>query len=163
MLVGKRPRSQLSRTTSMTRFEPDVVVDPMEVMEAPQPSVHLQELQQNDWLGKGRVAGIGIAVSPRSSGDGSNHRRNSGDFVAIKTAPFLKKCGLCSRRLRTGKDIYMYRGEIAFCSLECREQQIVNDEWLEKRAALSAIKTETPATAAGGSEASGSGEIVAIA
>ncbi|KAJ6801205.1 uncharacterized protein M6B38_150660 [Iris pallida] len=162
MLVGKRPRPQLSRTTSMTRFEPDVVVDPMEIVESPLPSDHQEP--QNDWLGSIHVSrGVGGVMSPRSSSR-TNHRRSSVDFAANETAPFLKNCGLCSRRLRTGKDIYMYRGEIAFCSLECREQRIANDEWLEKRALSAAIKAETAAaTAAGGSEASGSGEIVAIA
>ncbi|KAJ6847421.1 uncharacterized protein M6B38_277960 [Iris pallida] len=143
MLMGKRPRPHMRRTTSMTGFELDVV-DPMEVADAPQPSD-----PQGEWLAVGRVAG---AVASRSRG--SSSRRNSGDFVAIDIAPFLKNCGLCSRRLRPGKDIYMYRGEIAFCSLECREQQIMNDERIEKRA-LTVTKSETPSSATG-SEASGS-------
>ncbi|KAH7665589.1 Zf-FLZ domain-containing protein [Dioscorea alata] len=44
---------------------------------------------------------------------------------------FLKTCYLCSKRLE-GKDIYMYRGEKAFCSKECRYQQITSDEGQEK-------------------------------
>jgi len=44
---------------------------------------------------------------------------------------FLSSCNLCRKTLH-GKDIYMYRGEKAFCSEECRHRQIVNDERKEK-------------------------------
>lgn len=43
-------------------------------------------------------------------------------------ADFLSCCYLCRKCLH-GKDIYMYRGEKAFCSKECRYQQIVSDEY----------------------------------
>ncbi|GLJ33724.1 hypothetical protein SUGI_0677920 [Cryptomeria japonica] len=43
-------------------------------------------------------------------------------------ADFLSACYLCKRHLSTGKDIYMYRGDRAFCSVECRCQQILMDE-----------------------------------
>ncbi|PKA52319.1 hypothetical protein AXF42_Ash010215 [Apostasia shenzhenica] len=46
-------------------------------------------------------------------------------------ADFLSCCFLCRKRLQ-GKDIYMYKGEKAFCSMECRYQQIVSDECVEK-------------------------------
>lgn len=46
-------------------------------------------------------------------------------------ADFLSCCYLCRKRLQ-GKDIFMYRGEKAFCSEECRYQQISSDECLEK-------------------------------
>ncbi|XP_020574299.1 uncharacterized protein LOC110020511 isoform X2 [Phalaenopsis equestris] len=52
----------------------------------------------------------------------------AGDFPV---AEFLSCCNLCRKRL-DGKDIYMYRGEKAFCSKECRYQQIVSDECTEK-------------------------------
>lgn len=41
---------------------------------------------------------------------------------------FLKCCFFCKRRLGAGKDIFMYRGDQAFCSVECRYEQIVKDE-----------------------------------
>lgn len=41
---------------------------------------------------------------------------------------FLSACYLCKRHLSPGKDIYMYRGDRAFCSVECRCQQILMDE-----------------------------------
>ncbi|MED6219031.1 hypothetical protein PIB30_032162, partial [Stylosanthes scabra] len=41
---------------------------------------------------------------------------------------FLFACSLCKRRLVPGRDIYMYRGDSGFCSQECREQQMKQDE-----------------------------------
>lgn len=43
-------------------------------------------------------------VSPRST-----QRGNSGTDHFMETAHFLRTCGLCRRRLATGRDIYMYR------------------------------------------------------
>ncbi|KAF3516519.1 hypothetical protein DY000_02063919 [Brassica cretica] len=44
---------------------------------------------------------------------------------------FLSSCCLCKKRLQ-GKDIYMYKGEMGFCSAECRSVQIMNDERKEQ-------------------------------
>ncbi|KAK9697360.1 hypothetical protein RND81_08G032600 [Saponaria officinalis] len=44
---------------------------------------------------------------------------------------FLSSCHLCRKPLH-GKDIYMYRGEKAYCSEECRQRQIYKDEKKEK-------------------------------
>ncbi|KFK41932.1 hypothetical protein AALP_AA2G190500 [Arabis alpina] len=44
---------------------------------------------------------------------------------------FLSSCCLCNKRLQ-GKDIYMYKGEMGFCSAECRSVQIMNEERKEK-------------------------------
>ncbi|KAF8388703.1 hypothetical protein HHK36_025383 [Tetracentron sinense] len=52
-------------------------------------------------------------------------------FPAIPMSDFLSSCHLCRKKLH-GQDIYMYRGEKAFCSTECRYRQIVNDERKEK-------------------------------
>ncbi|XP_047155680.1 FCS-Like Zinc finger 15-like [Vigna umbellata] len=41
---------------------------------------------------------------------------------------FLHQCFLCRKRLLPGKDIYMYKGDRAFCSVECRCKQIFMDE-----------------------------------
>ncbi|KAI4335182.1 hypothetical protein L6164_013852 [Bauhinia variegata] len=47
------------------------------------------------------------------------------------TSDFLSSCHLCRKKLH-GKDIYMYRGEKAFCSPECRSSQIMMDERKEQ-------------------------------
>ncbi|KAG2721403.1 hypothetical protein I3760_02G081000 [Carya illinoinensis] len=41
---------------------------------------------------------------------------------------FLDQCFLCHEKLLPGKDIYMYKGDRAFCSVECRCRQIFMDE-----------------------------------
>ncbi|KAG2331829.1 hypothetical protein Bca52824_003009 [Brassica carinata] len=41
---------------------------------------------------------------------------------------FLCVCNFCNKKLEVGKDIYMYRGEKAFCSEECRSEEMMIDE-----------------------------------
>ncbi|XP_010479971.1 PREDICTED: uncharacterized protein LOC104758743 [Camelina sativa] len=47
---------------------------------------------------------------------------------------FLKTCHLCMKQLPQGKDVYMYRGDLGFCSKECRESQILIDDRKELEA-----------------------------
>ncbi|OVA08317.1 Protein of unknown function DUF581 [Macleaya cordata] len=51
--------------------------------------------------------------------------------AAFPPSDFLNSCNLCRKKLN-GRDIYMYRGEKAFCSTECRYRHIVTDEHKEK-------------------------------
>ncbi|XP_020202132.1 FCS-Like Zinc finger 10 [Cajanus cajan] len=44
---------------------------------------------------------------------------------------FLSFCYHCSKKLEEGKDIYIYRGEKSFCSVSCREIEMMIDEELE--------------------------------
>ncbi|KAF3439716.1 hypothetical protein FNV43_RR17994 [Rhamnella rubrinervis] len=53
------------------------------------------------------------------------------DFSVFLTSDYLSSCHLCRKKLH-GKDIYMYRGEKAFCSTECRSRQIMVDERKER-------------------------------
>ncbi|KAL6140597.1 hypothetical protein ACLB2K_058896 [Fragaria x ananassa] len=41
---------------------------------------------------------------------------------------YLKACHLCNKVLSLDKEVYMYRGDIGFCSIVCRDRQIVMDE-----------------------------------
>ncbi|KAK7388279.1 hypothetical protein VNO78_23092 [Psophocarpus tetragonolobus] len=64
------------------------------------------------------------------------------------TSNFLSSCHLCGKKLH-GKDIYMYRGEKAFCSPECRSSQIMMDERKERcrsEASRSAELSSSPYT-----------------
>ncbi|XP_029117557.2 FCS-Like Zinc finger 15-like [Elaeis guineensis] len=65
------------------------------------------------------------------------------------TSPFLEFCYLCHKRLQEGKDIYMYRGDRAFCSVDCRCKQICMDEESGRRdhcsAAAAAAGSGAPA------------------
>ncbi|XP_042415870.1 FCS-Like Zinc finger 10-like [Zingiber officinale] len=51
---------------------------------------------------------------------------------ACSSNDFLSFCFHCKEKLEEGKDIYMYRGDRAFCSSDCREKEILNDEESEK-------------------------------
>ncbi|TKY74662.1 hypothetical protein E2542_SST03425 [Spatholobus suberectus] len=48
------------------------------------------------------------------------------------SSDFLSFCHHCNKKLEEGKDIYIYGGEKAFCSLTCRAMEIMIDEELEK-------------------------------
>ncbi|KAL4386543.1 hypothetical protein GQ457_09G004880 [Hibiscus cannabinus] len=65
--------------------------------------------------------------------DSRNHRRSS---CGSRSPPadescFLKSCQLCRKKLSLDKEVYMYRGDQGFCSIDCRERQIVLDEMRE--------------------------------
>ncbi|OWM74059.1 FCS-Like Zinc finger 15-like [Punica granatum] len=62
-------------------------------------------------------------LSPRSSSSSSSPSQPS-----FPAPAFLEKCFLCKIKLLPGKDIYMYKGDRAFCSVECRCRQIFMDE-----------------------------------
>ncbi|GKC21363.1 cyclin-dependent kinase 1 [Tanacetum coccineum] len=49
------------------------------------------------------------------------------DDIKAAGADFLSTCHECNKQLH-GKDIYMYRGEKAFCSMECRSIEIAKME-----------------------------------
>ncbi|KAH7652718.1 Zf-FLZ domain-containing protein [Dioscorea alata] len=127
MLLGKRQRRpEMRRTLSITEFIPEVGVLQTTCANLKDEKIVITDESEGgqDWLSSRHVTNL-------STMRGQN-RRNSADFVVVDTAPFLKNCGLCRRRLGPGKDIFMYRGEMAFCSLECREQQMKHDERKEK-------------------------------
>ncbi|KAK2970009.1 hypothetical protein RJ640_008349 [Escallonia rubra] len=52
---------------------------------------------------------------------------------------FLKSCYLCNKRLCPDKDVYMYRGDQGFCSVECRTRQIYLDEIRELEASTKKV------------------------
>ncbi|KAL5992317.1 hypothetical protein ACLOJK_013233 [Asimina triloba] len=170
MLLGKRPRPPMRRTTSMKELSVDLSgIEP----QSSDQRGHGHHKTGSDGTGGGsgrRQAADGVSYVPASVSPKAGHRGNSGDFV--ETAPFLRACGLCRRRLAHGRDIYMYKGDTAFCSLECRQQQMNKDERREK-CSLASMKKETTsssaaaaaaAAAASGSEAaSNKGETVAAA
>lgn len=143
MLLGKRQRNPIRRTTSMTGItvdvEPPKSSDPVDDPFAKGDPEAAPVLKPNLIVGQhgydhpnlivaqhGYDQSVLAMVSPR------NYRRStSGDFLQ-DTAHFLKSCGLCKRRLAPGRDIYMYRGDTAFCSLECRAQQMKQDDRKDK-------------------------------
>ncbi|KAF9610306.1 hypothetical protein IFM89_021976 [Coptis chinensis] len=144
MLLGKRPRPHIKRTTSITEFTVDLGY--LEETDL-QNSLNDQQQQQQQQNQIGLERFMNKNQSPRTL------RRNSAEFV--ETAHFLRACGLCNRRLAPGRDIYMYRGDTPFCSLECRQQQMNQDERKEKCSLASNKETsstvESEASSKGGS------------
>lgn len=46
---------------------------------------------------------------------------------------FLDSCFFCNRRLDCNDDIFMYKGEMGFCSEECREEYMEIEEMKGRR------------------------------
>lgn len=177
-MVGKRERDRknpMRRTTSMTEFAPPdalaAVVEDEEAHHLPLPANSSSSSnggQQDDWL-SALGGGVGGAAAQQdwlaAYRARAGLRRNSADYSAVETAAFLRACGLCRRRLGPGRDTFMYKGEAAFCSLECRERHITQEEWKDK-CAVTSIKKDAAAGAAApgaGSGKTGAGGTVAAA
>ncbi|GFQ06344.1 hypothetical protein PHJA_002778400 [Phtheirospermum japonicum] len=142
MMLGKRARPPMKRTTSMTEFTLDLNTAADGVYQPSDPHNPFNGLDQRSLA----------AASPRL------HRRNSADLS--QTANFLRACSLCKRRLTPGRDIYMYRGDSAFCSLECRQRKMAEDERKEK--CSSAPNMEAAKAAAGNQVSAAGGTIAAL-
>lgn len=143
--MGKRPGHPMRRTTSLTEFAipPHVLADVAEEDEELQLPTHAEEEEERDgpygWAGRTTSDWL-EAYRARAAPAILGLRRNSADFSAAETAAFLRACGLCNRRLGPGLDTFMYRGDTAFCSLECRQQHITIEEWKDKCTALATTK-----------------------
>ncbi|CAH8313187.1 unnamed protein product [Eruca vesicaria subsp. sativa] len=99
MVLGKRHGSLIKRTTSMLMITDDIA------------TIDDHASQPYDYLTL------------------HHHHRNPTVVMATNNDDdFLRTCSLCNRILCHRRDIYMYRGDNAFCSLECREKQIMLDE-----------------------------------
>ncbi|KAJ0231147.1 FCS-Like Zinc finger 6 [Hirschfeldia incana] len=137
MLLGKRQRPPINRTTSLSEIKFD-----LNLPGESEVSSNQQSPSQNPVVGpygsNVQVVAASVdqhceildqrflaMVAPRG-----NLRRHSGDFS--DAGHFLRSCSLCERLLVPGRDIYMYRGDTAFCSSECRQKQMVHDERKEK-------------------------------
>ncbi|KAG2269056.1 hypothetical protein Bca52824_063611 [Brassica carinata] len=143
MLLGKRQRSEIKRTTSLSKIKFDLNL-PCEP-EEPSDHQHVQTLSPRKSklvaVDEHRQVHHGLLdqrllamVSPRGT-----QRRHSEDY-STHARDFLRCCSLCKRHLVSGRDIYMYsRGDRAFCSLECRQQQITVDERKEKGVVRSTV------------------------
>ncbi|KAK4433909.1 FCS-Like Zinc finger 15 [Sesamum alatum] len=77
-------------------------------------------------ISKGRSIMIKSPPSPSSPGFAT--RKSSMCSSAATAEGFLDHCFLCKHKLLPAKDIYMYKGDRAFCSVECRCRQMFMDE-----------------------------------
>ncbi|CAH8357138.1 unnamed protein product [Eruca vesicaria subsp. sativa] len=143
MLLGKRQRPDIKRTTSMSEIkfdlnlpsEPEEPSDHQHVQMLSPPRTKLMAVDEQRQVHHGLLDQRPLAmVSPRGT-----QRRHSADYSTHAGADFLRSCSLCKRHLVHGRDIYMYRGDRAFCSLECRQLQITVDEKKEKSPVRSTV------------------------
>ncbi|KAL2332783.1 hypothetical protein Fmac_013996 [Flemingia macrophylla] len=75
---------------------------------------------------------MGIPLSPTATNIHRHSQNHTNPNNIHTSSHFLRTCDLCKCRLAPGRDIYMYRGDTAFCSLECREKQMKQDQRKEK-------------------------------
>ncbi|OMO70535.1 hypothetical protein CCACVL1_18825 [Corchorus capsularis] len=68
---------------------------------------------------------------PTSRKHRHGHSGGGGSPADDHQSCFLKSCHLCNKNLSLDKEVYMYRGDQGFCSIECRNRQIVLDEMRE--------------------------------
>ncbi|KAK1406770.1 hypothetical protein QVD17_38378 [Tagetes erecta] len=131
MILGKRHRPPIKRTTSMTEFTIDLhhTTTNTTCNNNNNNNNNDNPFNMDSPSVDDRHRFLTATVSPR------NHRRNSADYMQ-SDPHFLTVCGLCKRRLIPGKDIFMYRGDSAFCSLECRQEQMKQDEKKDKRSLI---------------------------
>ncbi|XP_062221093.1 FCS-Like Zinc finger 15-like [Phragmites australis] len=85
------------------------------------------------------MAGLSVLLETHKNGAGKPQIISKATLLhspRAMTAPsppatassFLQRCSLCHKELAEDRDIYMYRGDRAFCSVECRCRQIYLDE-----------------------------------
>ncbi|KAE9609025.1 hypothetical protein Lal_00020011 [Lupinus albus] len=136
MMLGKRGRDPMKRTTSMSDITFDLNMPTKDVVDS----------NNNPSLKRvGPKGGAGpdqCSVLPKVSA--MKHRRNFSDLAPI--SDFLRTCSFCRRHLVHGRDIYMYRGDSGFCSVECREKQMNQDERKDKCYVASKKQVTKPET-----------------
>ncbi|XP_022942060.1 uncharacterized protein LOC111447249 [Cucurbita moschata] len=113
MLLGN-PRPQIKRTASVSRITVDVRQEKgQQPYDDQNPDTkEISRLEQD-------VVNYTFAfASPRG-------RRSLSHNSSLH---FLRTCSFCQRRLSPARDIYMYMGDTAFCSMECREQSMEQEK-----------------------------------
>ncbi|KAI4389434.1 hypothetical protein MLD38_001662 [Melastoma candidum] len=121
MSLGKRARP-MRRTTSISGMAMALDLDFGDPVPA-RPSSYTSGTGVPAYVWDEEGAGAPVA-SPRV------HRRHPSEIAA--SGHFLHTCCLCKRSLVPCRDIYMYRGDMAFCSKECRQLQMNIDERKDK-------------------------------
>ncbi|EES07080.1 protein MARD1 [Sorghum bicolor] len=98
-------------------------------------SVLLEPHSKSHPCGKGKAAAAAQIISKATlviHGPSHNHKQQPPQRVPpvspTAAGSFLQRCCLCHAELAEGMDINMYRGDRAFCSVECRCRQIFMDE-----------------------------------
>ncbi|XP_020577534.1 protein MARD1-like [Phalaenopsis equestris] len=104
------------------------------------PSPSTGSLDGDGDLEVGFSGGVAPLPTPLFYGRGNNRalitrtpaRFFCDDLSDVESHHFLDFCFLCNKHLGGNRDIYMYRGDMPFCSVECRQEQIDMDEAKER-------------------------------
>ncbi|KAJ8766742.1 hypothetical protein K2173_007809 [Erythroxylum novogranatense] len=124
------------------------------------------------------MVGLSVVLEPQKSGVNKKTPQiiNKATMIITKPSPssssstsyssfpvpsFLQQCFLCSQKLLPAKDIYMYKGDRAFCSVECRCKQIFMDEEDSLRKWNCSLTAMRPSSAPSSSSSSSSSSSVA--
>ncbi|XP_010912830.1 FCS-Like Zinc finger 10 [Elaeis guineensis] len=65
-------------------------------------------------------------------GESSWEVKPSEEVPLHSSTDFLSYCYSCKKKLKEEDDIYIYRGEKAFCSCECRAREILTEDKIDK-------------------------------
>ncbi|KAL6603311.1 hypothetical protein ACP70R_043672 [Stipagrostis hirtigluma subsp. patula] len=68
---------------------------------------------------------------------------------AMARLHYLDACFLCKRSIACNRDVFMYKGNAAFCSDECRQEQMDMDEALDAVARRHRLLRTPPSAALG--------------
>ncbi|KAF7080337.1 hypothetical protein CFC21_084433 [Triticum aestivum] len=160
-MLGKRQRSMLMRRTTSLASMPSV---PKQVRQGSGGGGGDDD--DKDRQARARPSSsVSAGAVGTGGGAGGGYPSPGRDAFAglMITAAFLSACGFCAKPLGPGEDTYIYRGEVAFCSQECREHQIAKDELMEQNCTITSIR-EAPSDQSGsGGGSGGAGDAVATA
>ncbi|KAI3968898.1 hypothetical protein MKW92_034600 [Papaver armeniacum] len=110
----------LKRTKSTLAFQ-----DPFSSSLTKKSSIFSQDSNNNNNIILGKPT---FRLSEEGSFETSSPKMSS--IFSQESSNFLKACGLCRKKLSPEKNIYMYRGDQAFCSDDCRCRKILIEELL---------------------------------
>ncbi|KAJ0983757.1 hypothetical protein J5N97_002113 [Dioscorea zingiberensis] len=113
----------LPRTKSIFHFEEEEEEGGTGGVEAISREVHALRMRVSEGL-----VGLRILIQHPVMRGPCNILVKTNKFCADHNSGFLKSCFLCRRELSPNKDVYMYKGDQGFCSVECRYTQMVVDE-----------------------------------
>lgn len=79
-----------------------------------------------------------VTMRPTGGGGGAVARRRS--------LHYLESCYLCKESIACDRDVFMYKGDAAFCSEDCRDEQMDMDEALHAAARRHRLLQRSPAS-----------------
>ncbi|CAD6341280.1 unnamed protein product [Miscanthus lutarioriparius] len=70
----------------------------------------------------------------------------AGGAVVRRRLHYLESCYLCKESIACDRDVFMYKGDAAFCSEDCRDEQMDMDEALHAAARRHRLLQRAPAS-----------------